>query len=497
MTTRALAEGATGSQGLVVSVSGVRGRVGESLTPEVMTRLAASLGAFLLSLSAAARGPGGNGERRVLVGRDSRTSGPMLRDAAVAGLLSVGCDVVDVGLSPTPTLLFGIKRLGAAGGMAITASHNPVDWNAAKLASPRGMFLVPSEGRQVIAVFSEGGPPRVGWDGVGAATAHPGFVMEHVERILGAPEVDPELVRARGFRIVLDACHGVGALLLLPLLERLGCRVETLYAEPTGRFPRNPEPLPAHLGELGTRVRESGADLGLAVDPDGDRLALVAETGAPVGEDLTLALAVERVLPLRGTPVVTNLSTSRVVQDAVERHGQKLVRTPVGEINVSQRMLELGSAIGGEGNGGVIYPAVHPTRDAGSAAGLILSLLASRGQTLSEVVGSLPRYSIVKEAIPLVPEDGVFDPSVVGGLLPPAESDLQDGLRLSWESEGAWLHVRASGTEPIARIIAEARSVERARELAQQARRAFERGRQPAARAGTPASSGDWGSSGD
>jgi phosphomannomutase len=302
------------------------------------------------------------------------------------------------------------------------------------------------------------------------------MIDRHVHRILAAPDVDPVRVRLRAFRVVLDACHGVGALLLLPLLRELGCEVEELHTAPTGRFPRDPEPLPSNLAELGERVRSSGADLGLAVDPDGDRLALVDESGRPVGEDLTLALAVERVLRAGGAPggpprpVVTNLSTSRVVEDAAARGGAPLVRTRVGESHVVERMLALGSAIGGEGNGGVVYPAVHPTRDAGVAAALVLSLLAETGLSLSAAAADRPRYAIVKRTVALARAGAVDSAAVEAHLLAwgPADAavDRTDGVRFGWSAERAWLHVRASGTEPIARIIAEAPGEARAAALA-------------------------------
>jgi phosphomannomutase len=470
----------------VIGVSGVRGRVGGGLTPEVMARLAASHGAALLARAGAA------GSRRVVVGRDSRTSGPMLRHAAVAGLLSVGCDVLDLGLAPTPTVLLAVRLLDAAGGLVVTASHNPIDWNAAKLVSSRGVFLTAAEGAAVLEQHRAGGPARAAWDAVGAAAEGEGMLDRHVRRILAAPEVDPELVRSRTFHVVLDACHGVGALLLVPLLRELGCRIDELHAEPTGLFPRDPEPVPANLVELGEEVRARGADLGLAVDPDGDRLALVDETGEPLGEDLTLALAVERVLGVRGErsraasagdgpgpgaradgarpAVVTNLSTSRVVEDAAARGGAALVRTRVGEIHVVERMLELGSVIGGEGNGGVVYPAVHPTRDAGAAAALALSLLAREGGVLSAAAASFPRYAIVKRTVPLA-RAGAVDAAGVEAHLracgPSGPSvDRTDGVRFDWPAERAWLHVRASGTEPVARIIAEAPAADEAARLA-------------------------------
>ncbi|HEY7462431.1 MAG TPA: phosphoglucosamine mutase [Gemmatimonadota bacterium] len=455
-----------------MSVSGVRGRVGGGLVPELMVRLAAAHGARLQARSSTR----GARERVVVVGRDSRTSGPMLRDAAVAGLLSVGCDVLDLGLCPTPTALLAVRTLGAAGGLIVTASHNPVEWNGAKLVSGRGLFLTPAESRETLDLFLAGGATQAGWDGLGRAREERGALAAHVRRILAAPEVDVARVRERGFRVVLDACHGVGALLLEPLLQELGCGVETLYGEPTGRFPRAPEPVPQALGELAGRVRATGADLGLAVDPDGDRLALVAEDGVALAEDLTLALAVARVLPLHAGPVVTNLSTSRAVDDAAARAASgPVVRVPVGEIHVAERMLSLGSPIGGEGNGGVIYPAVHPTRDAGSAAALVLSHLAATGSTLSEAAAALPRYAIVKESVPLSAAGVGFEAARVASLFPGAPlPDLEDGVRLEWPEERAWVHVRPSATEPIVRIIAEAPTAEAARRLVDRARAAFD-----------------------
>jgi phosphomannomutase len=465
--------------GLVMGVSGVRGKVGEGLVPEVMARLAAAHGSLLLARARMS----GSDARLVVVGRDSRPSGPMLRDAAVAGLLSVGCDVIDLGLSPTPSTLLTVTSLGAVGGMVITASHNPAQWNAAKLVSGRGIFLGPAESRETLDLFRAGEPSRARWDEVGRATSRRDRLKAHIGRILQAPDVDAAAVRARHYRVVLDACHGVGGLLLGPLLRELGCRVETLYGEPTGRFPRDPEPVPSNLSELGERVRARRADLGLAVDPDGDRLALVSEAGEPIGEDLTLALAVERVASRRPGPVVTNLSTSRVVEDAAARAaGVSVVRVPVGEIHVVERMLALGSPIGGEGNGGVVYPAVHPTRDAGSAAALVLSQLAATSTTLAQAAGALPRYVILKERVALEAAGAGVDPGRVAALFPGIVPDLEDGVRLAWGEERAWLHVRRSNTEPIARIVAEAPTAEAARRLVERARALFDTAEGSAAR---------------
>ncbi|MBW3660443.1 MAG: phosphoglucosamine mutase [Gemmatimonadetes bacterium] len=276
------------------------------------------------------------------------------------------------------------------------------------------------------------------------------------------PVVDRGAVRARGFRVVLDACAGAGALPAVPLLEALGVDVHGLHLEPTGRFPRDPEPTAANLSELAAAVRESRADLGLAIDPDGDRLALVDERGEPVGEDLTLALAVDHVLGESRGPVVTNLSTSQVVERVAELHGVAVERTAVGEVNVATRMLELGSPIGGEGNGGVIHPGIHHTRDAPVAIALLLSYLARTDRSLAEAVARFPGYAIRKAKIPLHSVDaGILLQRAVEAF-PEAEPDRTDGLRLAWPDLERWVHLRESGTEPVVRLIAEARNAETA-----------------------------------
>ena len=391
--------------------------------------------------------------------------------AAEAGLRSVGCDVVHVGMACTPTILLAVERAGAAGGIAVTASHNPAEWNALKLASERGIFLTPTEGRSVVAVAEGDRIPRAGWDDLGQLTSVNDATERHVEAILADPLVDADAVRSRAPKVVLDACAGAGGLAAVPLLEALGAHIEGLHVEPTGRFPRNPEPAPENLGELGARVRDVGADLGLAIDPDGDRLALVDERGVPIGEDLTLALAADYVLGRAAGegaatgPVVTNLSTSQVVERVAERHGVQLERTAVGEVHVALRMMETGSRIGGEGNGGVIYAPLHHTRDAPVAIALLLSYLARWDCSLAEAASQLPRYAIAKMKLSL---DGVVPEALLeraaagfdGG-----EADRTDGLRLSWPDREEWIHLRKSGTEPVVRVIAEAPDRERAEKL--------------------------------
>jgi phosphomannomutase len=448
---------------LMVSVSGVRGRVGDGLTPEVMAHFAAAFGAFVRG-----RGPG----QTVVLGRDSRVSGPMFRHAVIAGLQSAGCDVVDVGVGPTPSAQLAVEDLRAAGGLAITASHNPIEWNALKFIGPSGMFLDAEEGAEMRALL-DGEIPRVGWAELGGFDTDGGAIDRHLERILAIPFLDVEAIRARRFTVALDCVRGAGGDIFTRLLDALGCRVEAINLEPDGHFPREPEPVAENLKELEALVRSSGAALGLATDPDVDRLSLVDETGRAIGEDYTLALAAKLVLRHRPGRVVTNLSTSRLLDDVAEAAGQTLVRAPVGEINVARRMQAESATIGGEGNGGVILPDVHLTRDAPVAAALILQLLAESDGTLGEIAAGIGRYEIVKEKVdrPAQPLDQVYDSLAEATGAP--DVDRQDGLRLAWPAEGRWAHLRPSGTEPIVRVIAEARTREEALALVQRLRDAL------------------------
>jgi phosphomannomutase len=441
---------------LMVSVSGFRGRVGEPLTPELVAGLAAAFGSFVRSE--------GHGDR-VCLGRDSRTSGPMFVRAAAAGLQSVGCTVIDVGMVATPALLFAVRHHGAAGGIGVTASHNPAEWNALKLAGPDGMFLDEGQSRRFRATVTGGGPRRAAWDRLGDVLEDGEATARHLDAILALPLLDLRRIRDRAFRVALDCVHGAGGAVMPQLLERLGCRVEAIGIATDGRFPRDPEPTAAHLGDLGRLVRESDADIGLAVDPDVDRLSLVDERGTALGEDFTLALAAAAVLARRPGTVVANLSTSRVVEDVVVAGGGEMVRAPVGEIHVARRMQLEGAVVGGEGNGGVILPDLHHTRDAPLAAVLVLQHLADQGLKVSEAVGRWPRYVIVKEKLdfPRASLDDAY--RALEEDLGADERDDSDGLRLAWRERRAWLHVRPSGTEPIVRLIAEAPDVDSARAL--------------------------------
>jgi phosphomannomutase len=447
------------SDTLMISVSGMRGHVGTDLTPELVARHAAALGAWARTSTAGQVAGAARDAARpaVVLGRDARTSGPMFAHAAAAGLMSVGVDVIDLGVVPTPTVQMAVEHHHAGAGLILTASHNPIEWNALKFVGPDGIFLDAEAGARVRSL-AESGPPRMGWDGIGAVRQDPEAIPRHLDAILALSMIDVTAIRARRFHVALDCVRGAGASAILPLLERLGCRVSGINLEPDGRFPRPPEPVPENLGELGDLVRQSRADIGLAVDPDVDRLALVDEGGEAIGEDYTLAFAVRAVLDRRSiaakdATVVVNLSTSLVVEDAARAVGARVVRAPVGEANVARTIRDEGAVIGGEGNGGVILPALHIGRDAPLGVALILHLLATTGVTVSELVSASPRYTIVKAKGPR----GAELQPMYGRLrarFENAETDERDGLRLSWPDR--WLHVRPSGTEPIVRLIAEA-----------------------------------------
>ncbi len=466
---------------LMVGVSGVRGIVGEDLTPDVVRRWAAAFGFWVREGTrdgGRGRGPSDRPTVRpsVVVGRDSRESGAAFAKAVADGLTAVGCDVIDVGLAPTPTIQLAVEHHRAGGGIAITASHNPIEWNALKFIGPDGIFLDGQAGERVQKLAVEG--PGRGKREEGSVTADPGAVERHLAAVLKLPAVDVERIRARRFRVALDAVRGAGGPVMRALLERLGCAVAGINLETDGQFPRPPEPVPENLAELSSLVRSCGADLGVAVDPDVDRLAIVDERGAPIGEDYTLAFAVRAVLGKKeegrgkGTTVVCNLSTSLVVEDAARECGAEIVRTPVGEVHVARKLKELGAPIGGEGNGGVMYPALHVGRDAPVAAALVLALLAG-GRRVGDVVAAAPRYTIVKAKV----ERGAGSREqglerVYGELrrrFADAQVDVQDGLRLTWRDR--WLHVRPSNTEPIIRLIAEAPTGAAARQLVDEGRR--------------------------
>ena len=450
-------------EGLMVSVSGVRGRVGEALTPEIIAKFAAGFGAWAMSRS--------TGKARIVVGRDSRVSGPMFQPVVHAALQSVGCDVIDVGMVPTPTVQLAVEHHHASGGLAITASHNPIEWNALKFIGPSGLFLDAAEGKQMRDVV-ESNFPRATWDKLGTVTQDKDAAREHIERILALPFLDVEGIRKREFRVGLDCVRGAGGTFMPILLELLGCKLATINMQPDGRFPRPPEPVAENLGELQKLVQDSHCEIGMAVDPDVDRLALVSDEGVAIGEDYTLALAAKEVLRHRKGVVVTNLSTSRIVDDIAAEAGTRVIRAPVGEVNVATRMREENAPIGGEGNGGVILSELHLGRDAPVGAALMLQLLLEESKPLSKIVAQYPRYIIFKDKLdrPNAPLDAVYD--ALRKHFADAEADTQDGLRLTWPDR--WVHIRPSGTEPIVRVIAEAPTADAAEQLVRDCRKPVE-----------------------
>lgn len=438
---------------LMVSVSGIRGTVGGSLTPEVVLRYAQAFGVFV-------------GEGTVVVGRDARTTGPMLRHAVCAGLLSVGRDVIDLGVVPTPTTQLAVEKLRAKGGIIITASHNPIQWNALKLVAADGLFLSPEQGEMVNRLVREGPIALARWDGVGVVTTYERAVADHVAAIEELQVVDVAAIRRRKFRVVIDCCHGAGGVILPSLCEHLGCEAHFLYQEPTGHFPRDPEPRPENLRELCEAVRRFGADIGFAVDPDVDRLAIVSEQGRPLGEEYTLALAVKFILSRTPGKVVVNASTTRAIDDIAAAYRAEVIRTKVGEINVALKAREVGAVIAGEGNGGVMLPELHLGRDAPVGIALTLQHLMAFGGTISALYASLPQYEMVKDKVTL--PAGVDPGSTVHQLAMRHQHervDLLDGVKVMYDR--AWVHVRPSNTEPIVRIIAEAPNATQAQALVQ------------------------------
>ncbi len=432
---------------LKVGISGVRGVVGASMTPRAAASFARAFGAFV------GRGP-------VIVGRDTRPSGRMLERAVVAGLLSVGCRPRLAGIAPTPSLLMAVAAEGARGGIAITASHNPAEWNALKFIDRDGLFLSPARTEELLDLYHQGDFPPVGEGELQRETPIEGVVDRHFRRVLSY--VDAAKIRARRFRVAADLCNGVGALHTESFLrEGLGCEVVAVHAAPTGLFEREPEPVPRNLGALSRAVIEHRCDIGFAQDPDGDRLAIVDERGRPIGEDFTLAFAVRQVLAAheRG-PVVINLSTSRTVEETARAAGCPVTRTKIGEIHVAGAMARSGAAVGGESNGGVIVPAVHPCRDSYVAMALALELLVATGRRVSELRAEFPGYAVAREKIPLSATDSAAALRRLRRRYADRRPLLLDGVFVDFGD--GWALARRSNTEPVLRIEAEARAPEAA-----------------------------------
>jgi phosphomannomutase len=452
---------------LIRSVSGVRGIAGEDITPD----LAYVYGRAFADMAGS----------RVVVGWDSRPGGDSLKAAVESGLADGGVSVLDAGVVPTPTLGVAIRQLRLGGGVQVTASHNPEEYNGLKFFSGSGVFL---EGEDVARLFAavdahvSTGPRnrRVGEASPDAEAGGRGepagdIVGRHIELVLASPFVDTEAIAGARPRVAVDCVNAAGAVLLPRLLRELGCEVVELYAEPGAGFARGPEPVPANLSALSEAVREGGAAVGMACDPDADRLALVDETGRAVGEEFTLALAVKAVLESRLGPVVVNASTSRMIDDVTAEFGVPLHRTAIGEINVVSKMADVGAVIGGEGNGGVILPDVHPGRDAATAAALVLAGAMDGGiKPLSVAVAGFTDYAMVKTKLRLNSPDRKAIVDAMTSEFPDGELDLTDGAKIAWPDR--WIHARMSGTEPVVRVIAEARRREDADELIDRARSA-------------------------
>jgi phosphomannomutase len=436
---------------LIVSVSGIRGIIGEGLTVEAASAFATALAAH-------------TGGGRIVLSRDGRPSGDVLRHAILAGLLASGCTVSDLGVAPTPTCGLAVRRLNAAGGIQITASHNPSPWNGLKLFAPEGMVLRPAEGKQVQNLFEAGTRRWAEWNKLGRVEECRHAEDWHRDRVLEL--VDVPRIRARQLRAFLDANGGAGGPLGRQLLESLGCRPVCHACHADGEFLHEPEPIAENLKVVCPLVKEHGADIGFVLDPDSDRLALIDENGRYIGEELTLALAVLHRLQQERGPVVINMSTSRVVEDICRRFDCVCQRAAVGEANVVEQIRQLGAVIGGEGNGGVIDPRVGFVRDPFIGMGLVLNLMADTGRKLSELADDLPRYVIVKDKYPV---DRNRLPRLFADLparWPEAKLNKLDGLRLDWPDR--WVHIRPSNTEPVVRVIAEAPRAEDAASLSRE-----------------------------
>jgi phosphomannomutase len=431
---------------LIVSISGIRGVIGDGLGPREAVRFGLAFGTHLA---------GGT----VVLGRDSRPSGPMLGAALTAGLLAAGCRVIDVGILSTPGISVMVGHLGAQGGAVVTASHNPPPYNGIKMLSAAGHALSRADGQAVLGLYAREAFRQASADRTGQAEQAADGAEVHVGRALAI--VDAEKIRARRLRVAVDAVCGAGGREMQMLLAGLGTEAITINTEPTGRFPHGAEPLPENLGELCRTVRQSGAAAGLALDPDADRLALVDETGRAIGEEYTVALATRHRLTQKRGPVAANLSTSRMMDDVAREAGVTLHRTPVGELNVAEAIRDKACVIGGEGNGGIIDPRVTLVRDGLVGAALVLEMMAARGKNLSELTAELPVYTMVKDKVALEHTDAAGVLKAVRQRFTDARRDERDGLHLSWD-EG-WLHIRASNTEPILRIIGEARDEGRVR----------------------------------
>jgi len=442
---------------LIKSISGIRGTIGgavaDNLTPVDVVKFTSAYAAYI-------RRAAGGGRIKIVVGRDARLSGDMVARLVAGTLMGCGADVVDAGLCTTPGVEMAVTHYGADGGIILTASHNPRQWNALKLLDACGEFLSAAAGAEILAAAAADDFTYVPVDELGRVVETVDFTAAHIAAVLALPLVDVATVKARRFKVVVDAVNSVGGVAIPALLAELGCEVVRLNCEPTGEFAHNPEPLPEHLTEISAAVRENGADLGVVVDPDVDRLALVSEDGAMFGEEYTLVAVADYVLgAMGGGNTVSNMSSSRALRDVTERHGGHYEASAVGEVNVVALMKATGAVIGGEGNGGIIYPELHYGRDALVGVALFLTHLAHKGLTMTALRATYPNYAMSKNKVELTPSTDVdailaaVKARFTGAAGVERVTDI-DGVKIDFADR--WAHLRRSNTEPIVRIYTEA-----------------------------------------
>lgn len=436
---------------LISSISGIRGIIGCGLTPEITIK-------YINAFSKLIKG------KKIILGRDGRISGRMISDIVSSVFQSLGYEVLDLGVVPTPTVQLGVEMFCADGGVAITASHNPIEWNGLKFLSRTGMFLSPDEYNQMMEHYQNDEKKYKTWNEIGKYSYINDFSEKHIQKILDLPFIKVEKIKERKFKVVVDCVNASGSEIVPLLLKKLGCEVIKINCELNGIFPHIPEPLPQNLTELSGKVIETNADMGLAVDPDADRLVIICENGEPFGEEYTITQAVKFILSIKKGNVVINVSTTRAVDDVVKKYGGVIIKTPVGEINVAKKMKETNAVIGGEGSGGVILPDVHLGRDSLVGIAITLQHLVDFSGSLSQLRKSLPEYFMSKDKIQLSSlEEAVTLLEKISDKYLNENITIIDGLRIDFEN--SWVIIRKSNTEPIIRIYSEARSQKEATEL--------------------------------
>ena len=433
----------------MIGVSGMRGTIGGTLTPAVVTRMAAAFAVWLKQ----GQSPANDSHFRVVMGRDSRPSGPWVRDAAAAALTGSGIEVIDLDVVTTPGVAMMVKHTKADAGIVVTASHNPIQWNGLKFLNQGGISLPAAEAERLKSLYTSEASGFVKVDKLVPLVRNSETHALHVKRVLD--HVDVLGISTKRFKVVLDSVNGAGCIATATLLNRLGCQLVHLNATPDGKFPHEPEPIEQNLTQLAGEVQRQKAAVGFAQDPDADRLAIVDENGRYIGEEYSLALCAKWIFSKKSGVAVTNLSTSRMLDDLAKAGNGRVIRTPVGEANVMQTILRENAVIGGEGNGGVIDPRIVGGRDSLVGMAYVLALMAATGRTISQLVAEIPRYEIVKTKFECRREDADRAVAAVKqAFANEGKVDTQDGIRIDWPD--AWVHARPSNTEPIMRIIAEA-----------------------------------------